>query len=80
MAGFCFCWIPVKGVKVAPVMSGSRNMEKREFCKKFDGYNEFCDGKYMCVILLLYVQYVIYVLYTTVMLKWATIDLLGTVL
>ncbi|XP_056000874.1 protein O-linked-mannose beta-1,2-N-acetylglucosaminyltransferase 1-like isoform X2 [Ostrea edulis] len=35
----------IKGVKVAPVMSGSRNMEKREFCKKFDGYNEFCDEK-----------------------------------
>ncbi|XP_061178823.1 protein O-linked-mannose beta-1,2-N-acetylglucosaminyltransferase 1-like isoform X2 [Saccostrea echinata] len=32
-----------KGVKVAPIISTNRNMERREFCKKYDGYSEFCD-------------------------------------
>ncbi|XP_062592751.1 protein O-linked-mannose beta-1,2-N-acetylglucosaminyltransferase 1-like isoform X2 [Saccostrea cucullata] len=33
------------GVKVAPVISTNRNIERREFCKKYDGYSEFCDAQ-----------------------------------
>ena len=34
-----------KGESIIPDKMNMKNTKKREFCKKFDGYGEFCAGK-----------------------------------
>jgi len=38
--------LTVSGLKVAPDPGVHRNEGRRDFCKKYDGYPEFCDGKF----------------------------------
>ena len=35
----------VIGKKIQPDPLSSKNMKRRNFCTKFDGYGDFCDGK-----------------------------------
>ncbi|CAH1783634.1 unnamed protein product [Owenia fusiformis] len=35
----------IKGSKIRPDPLVTRNDQKREFCKKYDGYGEFCDAR-----------------------------------
>lgn len=37
--------LPVTGKKIQPDPLASKNGNRRNFCSKYDGYGEFCDGE-----------------------------------
>lgn len=39
-----FCFIVVKGSDKKPDLDSSKNIAKRTFCRKYDGYEDFCSG------------------------------------
>ena len=43
-------FVSVKGSKIKPDPLANKNEKRRNFCAKFDGYGEFCESKYYCLI------------------------------
>jgi hypothetical protein len=39
----------VKGIKIRPDPLPYRNDKRRDFCSRYDGYGDFCSGKYAIV-------------------------------
>jgi hypothetical protein len=37
----------VKGIKIRPDPLPFRNDKRRDFCSRYDGYGDFCSGKYL---------------------------------
>lgn len=35
----------VKGTKIRPDPMSKKNEKRRKFCSKYDGYEDFCEGK-----------------------------------
>ena len=41
-------FIAVKGSDIKPDPLANKNEQRRSFCAKYDGYGDFCDGKWLC--------------------------------
>lgn len=41
--------ILVKGVKIRPDPLPNRNDKRRDFCSRYDGYGDFCNGNYALI-------------------------------
>lgn len=39
----------VKGVKIRPDPLPYRNDKRRDFCSRYDGYGDFCNGNYSLI-------------------------------